>query len=68
MSRNPRSALYKEAKRSSMLPKKTRGLGSRMLSLDENCSCSTCMSMTEGCRKRTLLMVDAAETEELMEA
>lgn len=39
-----------------------------MLSLDENCSCSICMSMTDDWRKSTLLIVDAAEADELMEA
>lgn len=60
--------LYKEAKRSPMLPKKVMGRGSRMLSLEANCMCSSCRSMIEGCLKSTLLMVEAADVDEVLEA
>lgn len=59
---------YNEAKRSSTVPKKTMGLGSRMLSFDANCSCSSCRSMIEGCLNSTLLIVEAADVEEVMDA
>lgn len=62
------SHIYKDAKRSSMLPKKVIGLGSRILSLEANCMCSSCKSIIEGCLKRTLLMVDAADADEMLEA
>lgn len=62
------TSFYKEAKRSSMLPKKVMGRGSRMLSFEANCICSSCRLMIEGCLKSTLLIVDAADVDDVLEA
>lgn len=51
-----------------MLPKKTMGRGSRILSSDPKFLCSSSRSIMEGWRKMTLLMVDAAEVDDVMEA
>lgn len=60
--------IYREAKRSSILPKNTMGRGSRILSSEPKFLCSSSRSMMEGCLKMTLLMVEAAEVEEVTEA
>lgn len=59
---------YRDAKRSSMLPKKTTGLGSRILSSEPKALCSSSRSMIEGWRKIRLLMDEAADAEEVLEA
>lgn len=61
-------SVYSVAKRSSMLPKKTMGRGSRILSSEPKVLCSSSRSMMEGWRKMTLLMVDAAEVDDVIEA
>lgn len=59
---------YSEAKRSSMLPKKTTGLGSRILSSEPKALCSSSRSIIDGWRKIRLLMDEAADAEEVLEA
>lgn len=59
---------YNDAKRSSMLPKKTTGLGSRILSSEPKFLCSSSRSMIEGWRKIRLLMDEAADADEVLEA